>query len=168
MSPTLPLPTENLVGLNFGGFNLHVDIKFNDAIVWLARFRLLQINRPCPETVEAATYRLLRNASIPVPRVFYHAPDGDSNDVGAGYISGEKLPGRPMEWFNASEQPKAHFIDQLADIYIQLEKVQQPYIGGPVFKNVENETGVVVELAFFDYDVDSSCVPYEPFSTSIE
>lgn len=109
--------------MNFGGFNLHVDITFDDGIIWLARFRLLQINQPSTEKVnfdrmsEVATYQLLRSTTIPVPQVFDFAPDGDNNQVGAGYILLEKVQGRPMNWFQASQPQKEYIIQQLADIH---------------------------------------------------
>jgi Ser/Thr protein kinase RdoA (MazF antagonist) len=95
-----------------------VDIKFSDGVVWIARFRLLKINRPLitekinfDRASEVAVYRHLNQRAIPVPSVYDFAYDGDQNNpVGVGYILLEKLPGHPMDWSEASIEQKSHVL----------------------------------------------------------
>jgi hypothetical protein len=116
---------------------------------------------------EVATYQLLRNTTIPIPRVFEFACEGNANGVGVGYILMEKMPGHTMDWSHATQQQKKHICGQLVDIYLQLEKLQMPYIGRPVFET-HTPGQIVVGPAFFDYDANGTCVHHGPFSTSIE
>lgn len=124
-SASLPQEHESLEGLQFGGFNLHVDIKFDDGIVWVARFRVLKVNHPSIEKVnfdrlsEVSVYRLLRQTIIPVPAVYDFALDGsEDNSIGVGYILLQKLTGRPMNWGEASTEQKNRIFRQLRDIYV--------------------------------------------------
>ena len=159
--------------MNVGGFNLHVDVDFDDGVTWLARFRLLRVNRPSRERVnfdrlsEVATYQLLRTTTIPVPRVFDFASDDPDNEVGAGYILFEKIPGHPMNWSLATPEQKSHVFDQLIDIYLQLEDLPMPAIGRPVFES-QTKSGVAVGPAFFDYDAKGASVPCGPYSTTLD
>ena len=171
---SVPGDHDRLKGLQFGGCNLHVEIKFDDGVTWLARFRLLKINRPSPEKVdfdrlsEVATYRLLRTTNIPVPSVYDFALDGDKdNPVGVGYILLEKLPGQPMNWSQATTSQKKHVFQQLKDVYLELEKIPQSSIGRPVFSSKNTDT-VHVGACFFDYDSNERCIARGPFSTYFE
>jgi len=173
-SASLPGEHDSLKELQFGGFNLHVDIKFDDGVVWLARFRVLKINRPSPEKTdfdrlsEVATYRLLRTTKILVPSVHDFALDQDQdNPVGVGYILLEKLSGQSMNWAQATAAQKSHIFRQLRDIYLELEKIPQSSIGRPIFSR--NSTDKVhVGASFFDYDANGGCIPRGPFSTCSE
>ena len=173
-SASLPGEHDSLKELHFGGFNLHVDIKFDDGVVWLARFRLLKINCPPPEKVdfdrlsEVATYRLLRNTNIPVPSVHDFALDRDQdNPVGVGYILLEKLSGQPMNWSQATTEQKNHVFRQLRDVYLEIEKIPRSSVGRPVLCNNKTET-VHVGACFFDYDANGRCIPHGPFSSCFE
>lgn len=159
--------------MQFGGFNLHVDIKFEDGIVWIARFRLLKVNRPSIEKInfdrlsEVATYRLLHQTTLPVPAVYDFALDGsEDNPVGVGYILLQKLPGRPMNWAHASAEQKNHIFQQLRDIYIEIEKIPYPSIGRPIISNHQGD--VYVGPSFFEYDENGKSISRGPFSTSFE
>ncbi|KAI0159979.1 hypothetical protein GGR52DRAFT_172097 [Hypoxylon sp. FL1284] len=99
-----------------GGRNYHGSIVFADGKTWLARFRLPNHNEPplqernFDRRSEFATYRLLAETAIPVPKVYDCADDEDPmNLVGAGYILLEKLAGKPLEWYQVSEVQKVKF-----------------------------------------------------------
>lgn len=62
---------------------------------------------------------------------------------------------------------KEYIIQQLVDIYIQLEGLQLSHIGRPIFEN-DASGGVRIGPAFFDYDTNASSIPQGPFSTSFE
>ena len=173
-SAWLPKEHDSLEGLNFGGFNLHVDIKFDDGIVWIARFRMLKINRPSVEKInfdrlsEVATYRYLRETTIPVPAVYDFALDGSKdNPVGVGYILLQKLSGRTMVWSEASTEQKNRIFHQLRDIYLEIEKIPKPSIGRPIVSN-DPAHDVHVGASFFEYDANGRCIPRGPFPTSFE
>jgi hypothetical protein len=173
---SLPGPGKSLSALQFGGFNLHVDIKFSDGVTWIARFRLLKINRPHTEKInfdrlsEVAVYSHLKQTTIPVPTVYDFADDGNPNNVvGVGYILMKKLPGHPMDWSEASTKQKRHIFRQLKDFYLQIEKIPLKRIGRPLLPNDKNPGhGTQVGLSFFDYDEQSRCIPRGPFSTASE
>jgi hypothetical protein len=129
---SFPTDDQSLRGLEYGGMNLHVDVKFEDGKTWIARFRLLRINRPPTEKVnldrmcEVAVYQCLRGTSIPTPKVFAYGLDDDlDNPVGVGYILMEKVSGHPMDWSQATTAQKLHVFRQMKDIYLQLELVTQ-------------------------------------------
>jgi len=173
-SASLPGEHDSLKQLRLGGFNLHVDINFDDGLTWIARFRILKINRPSPEKVdfdrlsEVATYHFLRRTNIPVPSVHDFALDGDQdNPVGVGYILLDKLSGQPMNWSRATTDQKNHVFRQLRDIYLKLEKFPQLSIGRPVPSNNRTDT-THVGACFFDYDASGRCIQRGPFSTCTE
>jgi hypothetical protein len=171
---SLPQEHESLKGLQFGGFNLHVDLKFDDGIVWVARFRLLKVNRPSVAKVnfdrlsEVSVYRLLRQTTIPVPAVYDFALDGsEDNPVGAGYILLQKLAGRPMNWTEASTEQKNYIFRQLRDIYLEIEKIPQISIGRPTISDNQAHD-IHVGPSFFEYDANRRSIPRGPFPTSFE
>ncbi|EHL02415.1 hypothetical protein M7I_1490 [Glarea lozoyensis 74030] len=106
---TVNLPSADQAYFNFnivGGRNYHGSIVFEDG-----------------KTCEFATYRFLAGTGVLVSEVYDCADDEDPmNIVGAGYILLEKLPGKPLEWYKASEAQKEKFAGQLADIYTKLEQ----------------------------------------------
>lgn len=129
---SLLMDNESLRGLQFGGFNLRVDVTFEDRVVWIARFRLFKINLPSDEKVnfdqvsEVATYRLQQKISIPVPIIHDFAQDGEvNNSVRVGYNLMEKLLRKPMNWYVATIDQKQHVFLQLWDIYLEIEKISK-------------------------------------------
>jgi len=174
MHCTISLPTANEAYFNFdilGGCNYHASIHFEDGKSWLARFRLPNHNAPplqernFDRRSEFATYRSLAGTSIPVSQVYDFADDEDpANPVGAGYILLEKLPGKPMTWYNATEVQKESFSRQLADIYIDLEQHPFDVLGRlhPIATTRQPEVGP----AFFDYNPNGELLSFGPFKHS--
>lgn len=59
-------------------------------------------------------------ASVPAPEAYEYANHGDGSDVvGVGYIVSEKLPGKPMTWYDITEDQKQSFSRQPAHLHIQ-------------------------------------------------
>ncbi|KAI9875352.1 MAG: hypothetical protein M1830_008587 [Pleopsidium flavum] len=173
---TISLPSAKEAYFNFdilGGCNYHASILFEDGKNWLARFRLPNHNAPplqernFDRRSEFATYRFLAGTSVPVSQVYDFADDEDPvNLVGAGYILLEKLSGKPMTWYNATEVQKQWFSRQLADIYIVLERHPFGEMGRlqPALSTRQPEVGP----AFFDYDENGAFLPFGPFEHSSE
>ncbi|KAG6127208.1 hypothetical protein E4U12_006005 [Claviceps purpurea] len=113
-----------------GGLNCHADIKFEDGVVWLARFRILSVIAPPPEVrdyflqSEATTMQFLdRHTRVPSPRVFDWACESDpANTIGVGYILMEKLNGKPLHWQSATTSQKEKIVRQYADIMLEIER----------------------------------------------
>jgi hypothetical protein len=155
-----------------GGCNYHASIVFEDGKTWLARFRLPNHNEPplkernFDRRSEFATYCFLAKATVPVSEVYECADDDDpSNPVGAGYILLEKLAGKPMEWYKASETHKVNFSRQLADIYSKLGSHSLSMLG-----RLQLSSAGIPEAgaAFFDYDSNRTIIRFGPYSTSNE
>jgi len=113
---SFPTDDQSLRGLAYGGLNVHVDVKFEDGKTWIARFRLLKINRPPTEKVnldrisEVTVYQCLQRTSIPTPKVFGYGLDDDpDNPVGVGFILMEKVAGHPMD-YRPRRQPHKSFM----------------------------------------------------------
>lgn len=170
---TVDLPSPEKAYFNFdvlGGCNYHGSIVFDDGKTWLARFRLPNHNDPplkernFDRRSEFATYRFLAKTAVPVPEVYDCADDDDpTNPVGAGYILLEKLAGKPLAWYEASEAQKEKLSRQLADIYVDLE--QHPLNG---LGRLQLSAAGLPEAgpAFFDYDSKGDLIPFGPFSHS--
>ncbi|KAG6063242.1 hypothetical protein E4U32_001451 [Claviceps aff. humidiphila group G2b] len=113
-----------------GGLNCHVDITFEDGVVWLARFRILSVIAPPPEVrdytlqSEATTMQFLeRHTRVPSPRVFDWACESDpTNTIGVGYILMEKLDGTSLNWQKAAAAQKEKIVRQYADIMLEIER----------------------------------------------
>ncbi|KAG6004502.1 hypothetical protein E4U43_000726 [Claviceps pusilla] len=113
-----------------GGQNCHAEIKFDDGVEWLARFRLPGAASPPAEVrdyvlrSEAVTMQFLeRRTRVPSPRVFDWACESDpTNTIGVGYILVEKMPGTPLQWQSATAVQKEKIVRQLAEIMLEIER----------------------------------------------
>lgn len=112
-----------------GGMNYHIELAFDDGVKWIARVRRLNASSPPPALrnyilqSEAATLKFLARTSVPAPRVFDFALEDDpSNLVGVGYILMEKLPGKSLQWHDATADQKQKVMDKLSDTFIELRK----------------------------------------------
>ncbi|KAG5984966.1 hypothetical protein E4U55_002373 [Claviceps digitariae] len=131
-----------------GGQNCHAEIKFEDAVVWIARFRLSSAISPPNEVrdyvlqSEATTMQFLeRHTSIPSPRVFDWACESDpTNTIGVGYILMEKMPGTPLDWQSATAIQKEKIIRQLAEIMLEIERHPFNQLGSLITTATSGET----------------------------
>ena len=108
------------------GQNCNLDVQFEDGVTWIARVRLIDASLPPTSTQtyiaksELATLQFLHHVPIPTPRAYYAALD--DNPVRAPYILMEKLPGKPLVWEGTSAMKRTRIMEQLADIFLTLEK----------------------------------------------
>ncbi|KAH6633913.1 hypothetical protein B0J18DRAFT_2007 [Chaetomium sp. MPI-SDFR-AT-0129] len=115
-----------------GGQNCHLEIEFNDGVIWLARIRLDDPLLPPPEVQariflsEVATLQFLADTKVPAPRVYAYELSSSDNAVGVPYIFMEKLSGKPLDWNDATEQQRVRVMEQLTDLYLELERHPLP------------------------------------------
>jgi aminoglycoside phosphotransferase (APT) family kinase protein len=123
-----------------GNQNCHAELVFGDGVKWLARFRLTRTSSP-PQEVrdwilrsEAATMTYLqRYTRIPSPKIFDWACESDpENPLGVGYILMEKLDGKSIDWQAATLQQKDKVMQQLFEIFLEIEKHPFKAIGSPI------------------------------------
>ncbi|KAJ5899150.1 hypothetical protein N7495_003894 [Penicillium taxi] len=122
-----------------GGQNCHAEVTFDDNVKWLARFRLAKASPPEVRDwilqSEAATMTYLQqNTCIPTPKILDWACESDSeNAIGVGYILMEKLDGKPLDWQKTTPQQKEKVMQQLVDIFVEIEKHPFEAIGSLTF-----------------------------------
>ncbi|KAG6131365.1 hypothetical protein E4U12_003777 [Claviceps purpurea] len=140
-----------------GGQNCHAEITFEDGVVWLARFRILNSITTPPDVreyilqSEATTMQFLdRHTRVPSPRVFDWACESDpTNTIGIGYILMEKLNGTPLKWYEATATQKEKIVRQFVEIMLEIER--HPFdqlgslIGTTEFSSGEATQGAVIE-----------------------
>lgn len=134
---------EDVISRQMGGQNCHVHVEFDDGVTWIARIRLEDPLLP-PQGVqnhiflsEVATLEFLAKTSVPAPKVYHYQLQGPDNIVGTSYVLMEKMPGRPLDWNSASEEQRRRVMDQLADIYLELEKHPLPMTGSIMPSDVD-------------------------------
>lgn len=116
-----------------GGQNCNLDICFDDGAVWIARLRFEEPTVLPPDAQaaismsEVETLKFLAHTSIRVPKVFHYA--FDKSEIGTPFVLMEKLPGKPLQWYDASAQQKTKVMEQLVDVFLELEKHPFPATG---------------------------------------
>ncbi|KAL4958243.1 hypothetical protein BDW69DRAFT_179839 [Aspergillus filifer] len=156
-----------------GGQNCHAEITFEDGIKWLARFRLASASSP-PQDIrdwilrsEAATMTFLQqHTSIPTPKILDWACESEpQNMLGVDYILMEKLNGRVLDWKTATNQQKEKVMQQLVDIYLEIERYTFDKIGSLAF-STDGTIGVQALALPSTYKLDSG--PLGPFTSCRE
>jgi len=160
-----------------GGQNCHAEVVFDDGVAWLARFRLATTSSPPLEVrdyilrSEAATMTFLQHRTrIPTPKVFGWACESDpKNQLGTGYILMEKLHGKTLIWQAATPAQKEKIMQQLADIFLEIEKHPFQAIGSLVPSAEDAAEFVLHGLAHqATFRVRGGGGPLGPFSTASE
>lgn len=155
-----------------GGQNCHAEIIFEDNVKWLARFRLTTTSSP-PQEVrdwilrsEAATMTYLqRHTSIPTPKIFDWACESDPrNPLGYGYILMEMLDGNPLDWQSATPMEKEKVMQQLVNIFLDIEKHPFKTVGSLVHLGDEFEIQGLAHPSTFRVGQG----PLGPYSSSLE
>ncbi|KZF20990.1 hypothetical protein L228DRAFT_212804 [Xylona heveae TC161] len=124
-----------------GGMNYHISINFADGVTWLARIRKFNATSPPPTLrdhimeSEVATLHFLERTGLPTPRVFYYAPECETNPVGVAYLLFEKMPGKSLRWSLANDVQRQRVIEQLADVFIRLHDFSFDLMGSLCLKN---------------------------------
>ncbi|KAM3558705.1 hypothetical protein MY1884_003848, partial [Beauveria asiatica] len=118
-----------------GGMNYHVEIRFQDGVIWLARIRRSNATSP-PSALrdyiiksEVATLLFLEKTKVPTPKMHDYALEQPGNPVGVGFILMEKLPGKSLRWSLANEQQRRKIVNQISDILIELRKYPFQHLG---------------------------------------
>ncbi|TLS20435.1 uncharacterized protein PpBr36_11281 [Pyricularia pennisetigena] len=158
-----------------GGQNCHAEIVFQDGMKWLARFRLSRTSSP-PQEVrdyilrsEAATMAYLyQHTTIPTPAIFDWGCESDpGNPLGTSYILMEKLEGKPLDWQSTvTHAQKEHVMQQLVDIFIEIEKHPFNSMGSLIFLNEDIPQFQVQGLAQPSTFESGGEGPIGPFSSS--
>ncbi|KAK3392878.1 hypothetical protein B0H63DRAFT_504897 [Podospora didyma] len=152
-----PATRTAVVSSQCGGQNCHVDIEFADGVIWIARIRLEHPLLPPPGVQarifmsEVATFEFLARTRVPAPRVYGYELEAPGNFVGTSYILMEKLAGKPLDWNSANAEQRARVMEQLADVYLELERHPIPLAGSlfPLSSGVAELGGPRVQVGIF-------------------
>ncbi|EPE06101.1 hypothetical protein F503_02930 [Ophiostoma piceae UAMH 11346] len=125
-----------------GGMHVHRRIRFDDGTAWLARIVRETHKDPSDDVVdtilksECATLHWLATSGcgLPTPRVHGYGLRSDpKNAVGVAYMLMDEMPGRPFDMASASEDERAHVLDQWAQMLRRLGDFPFNAIGSLVF-----------------------------------
>ncbi|EXJ78033.1 hypothetical protein A1O3_09193 [Capronia epimyces CBS 606.96] len=165
-------PNLELIQSQLGGQNCHLDIEFEDGTVWLARIRLddpLLPPKPTQEYIfmsEMATLKFLEKTGVPAPKVYAYAADSIINPVRASYALMEKLPGVPLEWDEATSGQRTRVMDQLVDIFLELEKHPFHTSGSLSLSQDVLKVGGFAQLPLFS-SPEQTLGPFETLQSSL-
>ncbi|CAD6446779.1 bf567ca9-d306-4a9c-b16c-6c8ce21c6b21 [Sclerotinia trifoliorum] len=138
-----------------GGQNFHLDIEFDDSVTWIARIRLQDPLVPPPEVQdyvflsEIATLQFLAQTQVPSPKVYHYQAASPENPIGSSYILMEKIKGNPLDWNSAGPKQRSKVIQQLADIYLELEKHPLPMTGSLILSDTPDKIGGFAHESWF-------------------
>ncbi len=130
-----PSTRADLVSRQCGGQNCHLDVEFADGATWLARVRLNDPLLPPPAVQshiflsEVAALQFLETTGVSAPRVYAYELGSPDNAVGISYVLMEKLGGKQLDWSGAVTEQRTRVMEQLADVYLELEKHPIPLKG---------------------------------------
>lgn len=154
--PALDLDLKQAVMSQIGGQNCHLDLKFDDGITWIVRLRLCDPWLP-PQPVqdyvflsEVATLEFLTETAVPSPKVYFYQLESPENPVGSSFILMEKMPGTALEWNDATSTQRTKVMQQLVDIFLELEKYPLKQTGSLVPANVRDKVGGFAQPPLFE------------------
>ncbi|KAF2496589.1 hypothetical protein BU16DRAFT_571698 [Lophium mytilinum] len=152
---------------SIGHFNMVRLITFEDGIRWIARLRLPELKAVFGDRegldyintmkVEIASMKFLRSkTSIPVPTVHGYSVDA-TIDIGAPYILMDYIHGTVATELRDVKECAAYpsfgtqaqdrkFMQQIADIHVQLSQVTFDQVGGLYYDESTDEFSVGPEL----------------------
>ncbi|KAG2058291.1 hypothetical protein BDR06DRAFT_950747 [Suillus hirtellus] len=127
--PALVATTANRPKLSkmMGGMNVHLDILFDDKVIWLARIQRTTAVTPPPAVQnhillsEFATLVYLNRIGVPTPVVHGYGITADPNGVDVNYILMDKLQASPLKWYDLGSDQRRRVLHQLANIFITLD-----------------------------------------------
>jgi hypothetical protein len=150
-----------------GGQNCHVDVVFDDLVTWTVRIRLDDPTLP-PQPVqnyifqsEVATLKFLATTSVPAPLVYGYQVESPENSVGASYILMQKMAGKPLDWNKASKEQRNRVMDQLANVFLELERHPFKMTGSMVLGDTLGKLGGFAQTPLFATPES----PLGPFTT---
>ena len=144
-----------MVSKQCGGQNCHLDVTFEDGVTWLARIRLDDPLLPPREAQnhiflsEVATLEFLSKTSIPAPRIYQYQLEGANNPVGSSYVLMEKMPGKPLDWTSATQGQRNIIMEQLASLYMEIEKYPLPMMGSMALSEPLGSIGAFAQEPWF-------------------
>lgn len=154
-----PLTSHDVNSL-MGGMNCHVEIRFSDGMIWIARIRRSNSKSPSPAVrdyiiqSEVATLKFLHQTNVPVPKVFDFALEQPGNPVGVGFILMEKLQGKALQWDTTTQEQKKKVMQQMTDIFIELHRYPFTLLGS--FNNngtsSEPQVGAIAHELLMDFE----------------
>ena len=161
-----------LIQGQMGGQNCHLDIEFEDGIVWLARIRVddpLLPPKPIQNYIfmsEIATLRFLEKIGVPAPKVYAYAAESSANPVGVSYLLMEKLPGVPLQWDDATSEQRTKVMGQLVDIFFKLERHPLLANGSLCLSHNMPEVGGFAQPALFS-SPEQTLGPFQTLESSL-
>ncbi|KAI9163478.1 hypothetical protein HJFPF1_05094 [Paramyrothecium foliicola] len=111
---------------------------------------------------------LQQHTQVPTPKVFDWACESDpTNSLGAGYILMERLDGEPLTWGSATPEQREKIMQQLVDVFLDIEKHPFDLMGSLVSAGEPTELQIhaLADPAVFRV---GSGGPIGPFSSSLE
>lgn len=151
-----------------GGMNYHIEIQFEDGVVWLARIRRNNATSPPLDLQryimrsEIATLQFLRKTKIPAPEVFDY--NFEKGPVGVEYILMEKMAGKSLRWSLATSEQRTKVISQLVDVYAELQRYPFELMGS-LDQPGTDHVGPFAWESLTDY-IDSRMRPIGPLTSS--
>lgn len=139
-----------------GGQNCHVDAEFEDGVTWVVRIRLTDPTLPprevqdCILLSEVPTLKFLAQTSVPVPKVYHHQLESQDGSVGASFIVMEKLAGKALELNEATREQRQKIMEQVATIFLELEKYPFEKTGSIVSTESGFDVGPHAQVPFFE------------------
>ena len=149
-----------------GGMNYHIEIQFEDGVIWLARIRRVNATSPPSDLrrhimrSEVATLQFLSTTKVPAPEVFDY--NLEENPVGVEYILLEKMAGKSLRWSRTTREDRQRVMNQLADIYVELQKYPFDLMGSLNLPGTA-QVGSFARESLTDYR-DSQMKPIGPFT----
>lgn len=155
-----------------GGQNCNLDVRFQDGTVWLARIRLDDPLLPPRSTQayiflsEVYTLKYLENAGIPAPKVFHFATESSENPVGVPFLLMEKIDGVPLMWDMTTPAQRTKVVEQMADIFLALEKHPFRSTGSIYLSNGSSKICGFAQSQLFD-SPDAPLGPFDNLGSSL-
>lgn len=109
----------------------------------------------------------LAKTRIRIKKVFHYPREDDKeNEVGATFISMERLPGEALDWNSASSVEKTKIMEQLADVFLEVERHPYQRLGSPLVC-YGNSTGIrVAGFAQPQLFAAGDAAPLGPFASA--
>ncbi|KAJ5929505.1 hypothetical protein N7454_006455 [Penicillium verhagenii] len=156
-----------------GGQNCHLDVEFDDGVTWIVGLRLCDPLLP-PQPVqdyiflsEVATLEFLEGTTVPSPRVYLYQPASCQNPVGSSFVLMEKMPGTALQWNKANSEQRTKVMQQLVDIFLELEKYPLKQTGSLVPSDVRDKVGGFAQPPLFETP-EKTVGPFTNLKTAYE
>lgn len=154
--PALDHGLKQAVSTQMGGQNCHLDLEFDDGVTWIVRLRLCDPLLP-PQPVqdhiflsEVATLEFLTETAVPSPKVYLYQLESPENLVGSSFVLMEKIPGAALQWNDASSEQRTKVMQQLVDIFLELEKHPLKQTGSLIPADVRDKVGGFAQAPLFE------------------